>query len=412
MTMHTRRTALAGLVAGGTLLMGGFGRASFAAAAPAGTGANKTGEARLVFIILRGGMDGLSAVPPYGDPDFAGARQALALARPGAAGGALDLDGFFGLNPRLGTLHTLYGAKEALVVQAVCSPYRARSHFDGQNVLECGAPVPFGLDSGWLNRALEARSGMAAPGTVAPRGVALSSAVPLAMRGSVPVTSWVPSYLAAPQPELISRVAALYAQDPPLANAFAEAQAANGVMAGSGGEAGVGELMRAAGTFLSRPDGPRVAMLESTGWDSHATQAQPLGALYRNLAALDAGIGELRKVLGSVWRQTVVIIATEFGRTVAMNGTLGTDHGTGGVAFLVGGAVAGGRVLADWPGLSVANRFDGRDLKTTTDLRAVLKGVLHDHLAVADGHLEGRVFPDSGAAQRVEGLIRAPGADV
>ena len=421
-TRFTRRSTLASLLAGTALLSTGVTRATFAA----GAAANKSNEARLVFIILRGGMDGLSAVPAYGDPDFANARDALAIPPPGANGGTLDLDGFFGLNPRLTQLHGLYGAGELLVVQAVCSPYRSRSHFDGQNVLECGAPVPFGLDSGWLNRALEPLSAKG------PRGIAISSAVPLALRGNVPVMSWAPSRLPAPQEDLIARVASLYAHDERLANAFAEAQAARGVMgtgiavragaagAGAGGgSAGGGgekdgrggaaiEMMRAAGKFLARDDGPRVAMLEASGWDSHATQAQPAGALYRNLSALDAGMDELRNALGTTWRNTVVVIATEFGRTVAMNGTSGTDHGSGGAMFLAGGAVQGKRVLTDWPGLSVANRYEGRDLRATTDMRAVLKGVLHDHFQIADGHLEARVFPDSRSAKRIEGLVRAP----
>lgn len=425
----TRRSALTGLLAGSGLLASGLSRLSFAApsAAPGAAADDEHAQARLVFVILRGGMDGLSAVPAYGDADFINARRQLAIAAPGSPGAALELDGFFGLNPRLSHLHALYGAGAMLVVHAVCSPHRARSHFDGQNVLETGATVPFAMNSGWLNRALEPRatpaSSVNAPWVHAPwlhapsvranvAGVALSSAVPLALRGRVPVTSWSPSHLPSPQADLVARVSAMYEQDAGLANAFTQAQSAHGLMADVSGQANLVEMMGAAGTFLSTADGPRVAMLESPGWDSHAMQAQPLGGLYRNLSALDRGVAQLQASLGAHWANTAVIIASEFGRTVAMNGTAGTDHGTGGAMFLLGGAVQGKRVIADWPGLAVAQRFEGRDLRTTTDMRSVLKGVLHDHLHVADAHLEANVFPDSAGAKRMQGLLRAGSATV
>jgi uncharacterized protein (DUF1501 family) len=166
-------------------------------------------------------------------------------------------------------------------------------------------------------------------------------------------------------------------------------------------------LARRASAFLAQPDGPQAAVLELGGWDTHANQANPNGAFVAALRQLDAGLAALREglVAADAWKRTVVVVATEFGREVAVNGTLGTDHGTGGAALVLGGAVKGGRVIADWPGLAKADRFEGRDLRTTTDLRALLKGVLGDHLQVARKRLDGDVFPDSAAVRPLALLI-------
>ncbi len=367
-------------------------------------------DRRLVVVILRGAMDGLSAAPPWGDPDYERARAGLALPRPGAPGGALDLDGAFGLNPALAGLHRRYGAGELAVFHAIASPYRDRSHFDGQNLLETGAAQPYGLPDGWLNRALAGLPAGAATGR-ASLGIALAAAMPLLLRGSSPVTSWSPSVLPGPSADFLARLRRLYEHtDSALAMALSgatdAAKTAEGMGAASGGDPFPG-LMTAAARFLAAPDGPAVAVVESTGWDTHANQAGPYGVLHRNLLALDAGIDALASGLGETWRRTAVLIVTEFGRTVAMNGTAGSDHGTASAAFLVGGAVAGGRVLADWPGLKPAGLYAGRDLKPTTDLRTVLKATLSDHLAIAPGYLDGAVFPDSAGVRALTGLFRA-----
>ena len=173
---------------------------------------------------------------------------------------------------------------------------------------------------------------------------------------------------------------------------------------GNGGGARSGNfvlLAQRAAEFLAQPDGPQAAVLDLGGWDTHANQANPNGPLANNLRQLDAGLAALREglVASGTWNRTVVVVATEFGREVAVNGTLGTDHGTGGAAFVLGGAVQGGRVIADWPGLAKRDRYEGRDLKITTDLRAVLKGVLADHLKMPASHLNSAVFPGSEAVK-------------
>ncbi len=360
-------------------------------------------DRRLVLVILRGGLDGLAAVPVPGDPAFAAARGALAP----APGTALPLDGPYALHPALAQLHALYGRSELAVVHAVGLPYRERSHFDAQQVLESGGTRPYQLDTGWLGRA---RAHDAAA------GLALSTAVPLVLRGpGAVVDTWAPSVLPEPGADLVARLGRMYAADPVLAGALeraralhldgalpaasmADAAAPGGSgMAGAEAPGGFVALARRAADFLVRPDGPQVAVLDLGGWDTHAGQAAPNGALARNLGLLDRGLAALRTGLqaGRIWDRSVVVVVTEFGREVAINGTLGTDHGSGGVAFVLGGAVDGGRVLGDWPGLAPRERHEGRDLRTTTDLRAVLKGVLADHLQVASRRLEREVFPDS-----------------
>lgn len=375
-------------------------------------GAGET-DRRLVVVVLRGAVDGLSAVPALGDPNYASARTGLAVPRPGERDGALKLDAFFGLHPALSGFARRYASGELVVFHAIASPYRDRSHFDGQNLLENGSPRPFGLGDGWLNRAL---TGLPGPLKAARRefGIALAPAMPLLLRGPAPVTSWSPSILPAPREDLIARLGRLYRDtDPKLAQALDGAAKANGVtgMSGAAGSDGgansFATLMSAAAKFLSEPSGPCVAMVESTGWDTHANQVGPYGVLNRNLVALDRGIEALASGLGARWNRTAVLIVTEFGRTVAMNGTAGSDHGNGGAAFLLGGAVAGGRVMADWPGLARANLYEGRDLMPTTDLRSVMKAVLIDHLGIADGFVERTVFPDSVQVRPKTGLIRA-----
>lgn len=361
------------------------------------------GERRFVFVVLRGGMDGLSAAPVPGDPAFIDARGALA--NPGAP--ALPLQGLFALHPLLPQVHAMYGRGELAVVHATGLPYKERSHFDAQNLLESGGTRPYELATGWLGRALAAAG--------APRAVALETAVPLVLRGAGAVDTWAPSALPEPSADLVARLQAMYAGDPALAQALERARGlrddpampADGMgMAGARGRAGLIALARRAAEFLQR--GTQVAVLELGGWDSHANQAAPQGALSNNLRTLDALLAALREGLlpGDAWAKTVVLVATEFGREVAINGTQGTDHGSGGVAFVLGGAVAGGRVLADWPGLAKKDRFEGRDLRITTDLRAVQRTILAEHLGIARGALDASVLPGSAALPRLD-LLRA-----
>ncbi|TLY87483.1 MAG: DUF1501 domain-containing protein [Gammaproteobacteria bacterium] len=411
----------------GTLLAGGAlltSRVAFA----------RTDErrARLVLIIMRGALDGLAAVPPYGDRDYAALRGEFALRAPGEAGGALPLDGFFGLHPSLGFLQECYAARELTVLHALASPYRERSHFDGQDVLENGSPRAHALTTGWLNRALAQAPGQAQREA----GVALGQNVPLVMRGPAEVTSWSASKLGALDEDTLARITDLYAGDPLLSVRFADALAADAIasadragslaamapdtapraMSAAGtlqparpaqaNGARYAQVVRAAAGFLRQEAGPRVAVFDTTGWDTHANEGAAAGQLAGRLSALDSGLATLRQELGPVWSDTVVLLVTEFGRTAAINGTRGTDHGTATVALLVGGAVAGGRVIADWPGLSARALYQGRDLAPTLDLRSVLKGVLQEHLLVPPRELERTVFPDSRTARPLTGLVR------
>jgi uncharacterized protein (DUF1501 family) len=379
-------------------------------------------QPRFVLVIMRGALDGLAAVPPYADPDYAALRREVALHAPGSPGGALPLNGFFGLHPALSFLQQSYAARELIVFHALASPYRERSHFDGQDVLENGSLKAHALQSGWLNRALAQL-----PGQV-PReaGVALGQNVPLVMRGPAEVTSWSPSKLSALDEDTLARITDLYANDKLLSVRLADATAADAMVAAGdgtdmGAAAGKGkpgappplqaynarytQLVQAAAGFLRQEQGPRVAVFDTTGWDTHANEGGAEGQLAGRLGALDKGLATLKQELGPTWADTAVLLITEFGRTAAVNGTRGTDHGTAAAAFLLGGAVAGGRVIADWPGLSSRALYQGRDLNPTLDLRAVCKGILSEHLGVPPRALDDSVFPDSAAAKALRGLV-------
>lgn len=392
------------LAAGGALLSS---RVTFA-------GMANGRKPRLVFIILRGALDGLAAVPACGDPGYAQLRGDLALGRPGIDGGALPLDGLFALHPSLSFMQQSYAARELIVFHAVASPYRDRSHFDGQNVLETGYPEPHAVETGWLNRALAAIPAPRAPEKE--RGISIAPTAPLLMRGPAAVTSWSPSHLAPLDDDTLQRISDLYSHDPVLGQKLAEALAAEAIadsatmgQLAKRGQPGAqyAEVVQAAARFLRQEDGPQVAVFDTTGWDTHFNEGGAKGQLATRLAALDAALGSLKAGLGPVWNDTAVLLATEFGRTVAENGTRGTDHGTATAAYLIGGAVAGGRVVADWPGLSPRKLYQDRDLRPTLDLRSVMKGVLADQLGVPERALGSSVFPESGQARPLTGLLRA-----
>ena len=423
MRVIKRREFLAGaaLATGGMLLTTGI--------AFAGSGTRR----RFVFVILRGALDGLAAVPPYGDADYARLRGEVALAAPGAPHGALQLDGLFGLHPSLAFLHESFDAHELVVFHAIATPYRERSHFDGQDVLENGCARAHAVQTGWINRALAAL-----PANQAMRrgelGIALGQNVPLVMRGPAPVASWSPSHLAALDEDTLQRITDRYSTDALLSQRLADALATQSVasaaadapmMEGAADEqapaqhlaqreadnirrgAPYKEIIHATAGFLRSDDGPRVAVFDASGWDTHANEGGAEGQLSARLAALDAGLRTLKEELGPVWRDTAVMVVTEFGRTAAVNGTRGTDHGTAAAAFLLGGAVDGGRVIAKWPGLSARALYQGRDLAPTLDLHSVWKGLLADHLQVPTRALETSVFPDSAAVKPLRGLVRA-----
>lgn len=367
-------------------------------------------DRRLVFIVLRGGMDGLAAVPPLGDADYTATRGGLALLSQGAEASALKLDGFFGLHKALAPLHGLYQKGELALVHAVASPYRERSHFDGQDLLESGGAKPHAVNDGWLNRALGAMSGGKPP------AMAVSQGISLALRGAVPVTSWAPSPLAGMAPELARKLVALYARDSLFASALDEGLQAEHFVTETLGEdrpamrkrgGNFPKLAEAAGKLMAAEGGPGVVLLECGGWDTHTHQGTGNGRMAQPLTELGQGIAALAQASGPVWARTVVMAVSEFGRTAAPNGTGGTDHGTAGAMLLAGGAVTGGKVLARWPGLAKDKLHQGRDLAPTTDLRAVFKAVLKDHFGLSSDALNRTVFPDSEPVRPQENLIRA-----
>jgi uncharacterized protein (DUF1501 family) len=388
-------------------LLGASALAASAAFPPA-LFAHIGGSSRLVVMILRGALDGLAAVPPYGDPDYVALHRELAIAAPGAADGALKLNGTFGLHPSLGFLHERFAAGELIVFDAVASPYRDRSHFDGQNVLENGLAKPIGTADGWLNRALSALSRGAAPSK--DRAVAVSQNVPLILRGEAAVLSKSPQLTAVADEDLLTRLADLYSKDDWFSARLSEAVQTDKMVdesARSSDTDRVTAVARMAANLMRSEGGPEIAVIEASGWDTHANQGGAKGTLAARLGGLDRAVKSLAEGLGPLWPQTAVLIVTEFGRTAAMNGTRGTDHGTGGCAFLVGGAVRGGQVIADWPGLAPKALLDSRDLKPTLDLRSVFKGVLDEHMRIDAHTLANRVFPDSHGARPLQGLIRA-----
>jgi uncharacterized protein (DUF1501 family) len=380
-------------------------------------------DPRFLVIVLRGALDGLALAAPIGDPDWVNLRGDKALVLDGKPP-ALPLDSFFALNPAMPNLYRLYKAEQAAIVHATATPYRERSHFDGQDVLESGFVKPGATDSGWLNRAL---SSLAPDGRVNPQGskaFAVGPVTPLVVRGRAPVMSWIPQYLLPASDDTQARLLDLYRHtDPKLARALEGRKDLITVARTGGmdtmqsredrptatGMARVREYFAdasgAAAKYLARPDGPRVGALSFFGWDTHINEGAAEGQLAGYLGALDGAVGAIESSMGSAWNETVVAVVTEFGRTARINGTDGTDHGTGTVAVLVGGALNGGRVIADWPGLKRANLYEGRDLAPTIDLRAVLKGLLKDHLRLDEQALVSTVFPGSGDVKPMAGLL-------
>jgi uncharacterized protein (DUF1501 family) len=380
-------------------------------------------DPRVLVLVLRGALDGLAMVAPVGDPDWVALRGDRALVLGGNTP-ALPLDSFFALNAAMPNLHRLYQARQALFVHATATPYRERSHFDGQDVLESGLTKPGPSDSGWLNRALLQ---LAADGRVNPKGsraFAVGPVTPLVVRGPAPVMSWAPQRLLPASDDTQMRLLDLYRHtDAKLARALEGRRdlaslTPSGAMAPlsereeEAALAGIARLREyvatvagSAARYLAQPDGPRVGAASVVGWDTHINEGAANGQLAGLLGVLDVAIAAIEKAMGEAWSETVVAIVTEFGRTARINGNDGTDHGTGTVAVLVGGALQGGRVIADWPGLKAADLYQGRDLKPTIDLRAVLKGVLKDHLRVDDRALAATVFPGSDDVKPMAGLF-------
>jgi uncharacterized protein (DUF1501 family) len=378
-------------------------------------------DPRFLTIVLRGALDGLATVVPVGDPDWISLRGDDALTLGGKTP-ALKLDDFFALNPAMPNLHRMFKANEAIVIHAAATPYRERSHFDGQDVLESGVEKPGTTYTGWLNRLLV---GLAPGDRVNPNGgraFAVGPVTPLVVRGPAPVLSWSPRRVLPANDDTIMRLLDLYRHtDVNFARVLEGRTKLAGIeLAGSIEQKPIGQISapdlaqlrayfsEAVGTaakFLAQPDGPRVGALALDGWDTHYNEGIATGWLAQLLGALDGALVAVQDNMGPAWRETVVALVTEFGRTARINGTAGTDHGTATVILLAGGALKGGRVIADWPGLKPANLLENRDLKPTIDVRAVLKGLLKDHLRANDHALAADVFPGSDDVKPIAGLV-------
>lgn len=378
------------LIAGSLLGAGSLALPRFAFAQGAGS-------RNVLFVLLRGAADGMAMLAPLGDPGFAALRpQMLADYE-----GAVRLGSFFAIHPALAGIAEAAGRGEALFVHAAATAYRERSHFDGQNLLESGGRAPYERRDGWLNR-LAALMDEAAGAP--PRALAIAPAVPLALRGSAPVSNYAPSALPEASEDLIARVGALYDGDAELAGLWARALETKAMAADDGlrnlrDARATGEL---AASLMRESGGARIGMIELGGWDTHANQR---GTFARAARQLDALLAAYRTGMGSAWADTMVIVATEFGRTARVNGTGGTDHGTASAALVMGGAVRGGRVVADWPGLGEGQLFERRDLAPTTALESVLAGAAAEHLRLDPGLAMARLFPGRSAAP-LAGIVR------
>lgn len=383
-----RRTLLAG-----SLALGASGFALPRIALAQGTGTRK-----LLFVLLRGAADGLSMLAPVGDPGFAALRGGVL----GDYAEAPRIGSFFALHPALAETGKAAAAGEALFVHAAATAYRERSHFDGQNLLESGGPAPYASKDGWLNR-LVALLGEQS-GKDAPRALAIAPVVPLALRGDAAVSSYAPSALPAASDDFMARVGALYEGDGELSSLWARALETR-AMASDDGLRNLNDAS-ANGTLVASlmqgAKGAQIAMIELDGWDTHANQRF---AFARQARGLDALLAAYRTGMGEEWRDTMVLVATEFGRTARWNGTNGTDHGTAGAAMVLGGSVKGGRVLADWPGLGASQLYESRDLAPTIALESVLAGAVAEHLRIDPALTLARLFPGRSGAP-LSGIVR------
>lgn len=362
--------------------------------------ASRSGRNKLVVIIARGGLDGLSVSPPYGDANYAALRGALAYAAPGGGeDGVLKIDGTFGLHPSMPEVHAMILAGEARIAPAVAIPDRIRSHFEAQDMLENGTAKVYATNSGWLNRALQAMGST--------RGLSVGATAPLVLRGPVQAASWAPGPMLAQGDRVAGLLMDLYQGDPLLAPALASGLSTETMAReAEGGQPVKRNDVRMIGETIARmmteAGGSDVVAVSLDGFDTHAGQK---GQLKARLTAPDQLIAGLKSGLGPAWTQTAVVMVTEFGRTARVNGTGGTDHGTASTVILAGGALKPGGIVGDWPTLADAKLFENRDLAPTLEVRAVFKGLLRDHLGVDRAKLDTLVFPDSAAVKPVEGLV-------
>lgn len=361
-------------------------------------------DPRLLIVVLRGGMDGLSTVVPVGDRHYVSMRGDIAIPK----SSTIKLDSLFGLHPALKNFGQIYRSGDAAVVHATCVPLRNRSHFDTQDNLENGQPGLVSNSTGWLNRMLSA---LPKGRPIVSKGAIQIGGAPLILRGPAPVLGWSPASYEHLRDPILYMVRTLYRERDPemldvLERGIKADRLAEGVDKDDGAISSLRKAFRGAARLVASPAGPRIAVLSVGGWDTHSDQGAATGVFANVLGELDLGIADFKRECGRAWNQTVMVLATEFGRTVRVNGDRGTDHGVGTVALLAGGAVNGKRVFGDWPGLAPARLFENSDLRATTDLRAVFKGILRDHIGVPLNMLNRTIFPESAAVAPMKNLIR------
>ena len=368
--------------------------------------ADTDSDARLLIVILRGGMDGIGMVRPKLDSHYEEMRRELAL--PFAS--TLSLGSDFALHPRLSRVHAMFGAGQASIVPAAGIPLRNRSHFECQDNLENGLNVNKSNSTGWLNRLFGA---LPAGDPIRTRyGLEIGDA-PVILRGPEPVLGWSPTWFEKSRPETIAALESTYKNlDPALWDSLKRGLEADRLALSSGAGTGddISSLRKGfvgAARLMRAETGPRIAVLSVDGWDTHADQGSSTGYFNDRLAELDLALADVKSELGTIWKKTVVICVTEFGRTVQTNGDGGTDHGVGAVALLVGGALKGG-IVGDWPGIAISQLYEGTALMPTVDLRSIFKGVLRDHIGIPTDILDSTVFPESAAVKATNMLIGVP----
>lgn len=365
------------------ILIGSLGLGAASLALPRIAFAATPGSQRkMLFLLLRGAADGMGILAPVGDPHYERLRGELAQDYAGLP----QIGGMFAFHPDLKHLSAMFAAGDLVASHAMATSYRERSHFDAQNLIENGGLHAYDLRDGWMNRLLQQMGGNA------PRALGIAAAVPVALRGDFPVSSYAPSALPDADDALLARVGAMYMGDPQLHGVWEQALETR-EMAGDVQDKNLKNAQRAgelAARLMRGADGAGMAMMDLGGWDTHANQR---GSLSRALKQLDTLLGAYKTGMGEAWSDTLVLVATEFGRTAKANGTAGTDHGTGSLALALGGAVNGGRVLADWPGLSDSALFERRDLRPTGSLEAFLAGASAEHFRLDPARAFSAMFP-------------------
>ena len=358
----------------------------------------------LVTVFQRGAVDGLNMVVPYGEADYYRARPNIAIARPGGAGGVIDLNGFFGLHPRMTAFKPLWDRGELAIVHACGSHDTTRSHFDAQDYMESATPGVKSTHDGWLNRYLQAND---PEGHNPLRAVALTRQMPRSLQGSAPAlamgasadfavrdvgasTTFESIYAAAKDQTLHGTAEEAFAAMRTLSKkAGGTDQPANGAQYP---HSPFGQAMQEIARLAKSDVGLEIAFAESTQWDHHVNEGGANGQIANRLSDFSDGVAALAQDLGDRMADTVILTISEFGRAVAENGGGGTDHGHGNAMFLLGGAVKGREVYGKWPGLSTEQRYEGRDLAVTTDFRDVFSEVVVKHLG-ADTSTAAKVFP-------------------